>query len=88
MLGICLSLTRTRHMNQTGNAQYTVPKIVVAATRLYPRLVFLKLPEEVRDALEDHEKDTTSLFSHRQQSILVFLEGACRGVQQPMTYRS
>lgn len=58
-------------MNQTGNAQYTVPKIVLDTTRLYPYLVFLKLPEEVCDALEDHEKNSTTLgFQSQHRRIL------------------
>lgn len=66
-----------------------MPKIVVDATRLYPYLVFLKLPEEVRDALEDNEKDSTALFSHCQQLVLE-LNGS-RGAPElwgPTTYRS
>lgn len=54
-------------MNQTGNAQYTVPKIVLDTTSLYPYLVFLKLPEEVCDTLEDHEKNSTALGFQSQQ---------------------
>lgn len=56
-----------------------MPKIVVDATRLYSNLVFLKLPEEVRDALEDHKKDSTALFSHCQQPALGLDGGGGRG---------
>lgn len=66
-----------------------MPKIVVDATRLYSNLVFLKLPEEVRDALEDHEKDSTALFSLSATSTWIgWGWGGGSGDEWSMTYRS
>lgn len=61
VLGICFSNTYSIH-----ESIWICPKkcaqMLFHLVRLCLYLILLILPEEVHDALEDHEKDTTALF--------------------------